>query len=753
MLDVWAVPLFGVLIVFTTTFGVTLAGGAVSLLPMTSAATLLVLGLVPAGWLAVVGAVAHGAIRYYWGEQLAGRRIPGGIRLVALTSANMAMHTSSILVAGAVYRWTGGDTPAISLSLASAPQLLLAFAAYLAVNFAVAGAYMASRGREPLRLYWRSLPNLLLYEGAPMVFAPLVASIYLQLGLAQFLLFAIVLVVVSLGIRDLAQSRRRLERRVAELDSLQAVGQALSSSLHLDTILTAIYDQVGRLMPASNFYVALYNKDTDEVSFPIAVEEGEQVEWRSRRTGSGMTEYVLSSQAPLLIRSDVPAALEELGIEQFGHSASSWLGVPIIAGSEPLGVIAVQSYTTSGVYDESHQEVLGTIAAQAGVAIQNARLYELTDEALARRVQELNSILRTSSEGILLLDPNWRVLAANRALADSLGVAQLELDGQSLGVRWSDDGQPLAALLGYTLDTLRSDCESLTTTELASQDEIVTLGPSKRYFERSLTPVRNQENEISGWLLVLRDITEEIELARLRDDMMHMLVHDLRSPLSVLQGCLTFLESAFENQEAEDFDKLISMAENNTERMLGMVNQLLDIAKLESGHLPIDQQELDLQPLLEDVASRLEPLAREAHINVDVAIDQGLPQVFVDPLLITRVIHNLLDNAIKFTPDDGRIELWARRAHDLPDGYLMVGVTDTGPGIPPEQRSRLFRKFQQAVSTEGRRLGTGLGLPFCKLVVEAHGGRIWVETEVGKGSTFAMLLPTVGLVLEGYQDS
>jgi signal transduction histidine kinase len=251
---------------------------------------------------------------------------------------------------------------------------------------------------------------------------------------------------------------------------------------------------------------------------------------------------------------------------------------------------------------------------------------------------------------------------------------------------------------------------------------------------------------------VLRDITEEIELARLRDDMMHMLVHDLRSPLSVLQGCLTFLETAFANQEAEDFDKLISMAENNTERMLGMVNQLLDIAKLESGHLPIDQQEIDLQPLLEDVASRLEPLARDARISVDVTIEPRLPQVFVDPPLIARVVNNLLDNAIKFTPDEGRIELWARRDPDLPDGYLMVGVTDNGPGIPPEQRARLFRKFQQAVSTKGRRLGTGLGLPFCKLVVEAHGGRIWVESEVGKGSAFMMLLPTVALVLEGYQD-
>ena len=184
------------------------------------------------------------------------------------------------------------------------------------------------------------------------------------------------------------------------------------------------------------------------------------------------------------------------------------------------------------------------------------------------------------------------------------------------------------------------------------------------------------------------------------------------------------------------------MVGDSQDKIEYMVNQLLDSAKLESGHLPSDQAEVGLQSLLEDVVSRLDPLAREASISVELSIAPGLPPVYVDPPLISRVVSNLLDNAIKFTPDEGHIELWARPAPELPDEYLMVGVTDTGPGIPPEQRARLFRKFQQAISTAGRRLGTGLGLPFCKLVVEAHGGRIWVESEVGKGTTFVMLLPT-----------
>jgi signal transduction histidine kinase len=126
-----------------------------------------------------------------------------------------------------------------------------------------------------------------------------------------------------------------------------------------------------------------------------------------------------------------------------------------------------------------------------------------------------------------------------------------------------------------------------------------------------------------------------------------------------------------------------------------------------------------------------------------VAVDADLPNVNVDRALFLRVLSNLVDNALKFTPDGGRVQLWARCDPEVAPDMLLVGVRDTGPGIPPEYLDRVFEKFQQLPSTRGRRRGTGLGLSFCKLVVEAHGGSIWVESNVGEGSTFLMTLPLI----------
>ncbi len=736
-------PLFCALIVFTTVFGVPLGGGSVSLLPMTTVAAYLVMGPVPTLWAAFVGALAYGAIRHRWAKQLEVPPAPGRMGLIGLIAANVTMHSASILAGDAVFRSLGGPTPLAAVAPPALPPLVFLCLAYLSVNYLIAGAFIAMRGRAQLQLYLRSLPNLVLYEGGPLIFAPLTALIYTQLGMGLFIAFTLAIVVSSLAARDLALARRRLERRVQELDSLHAVGQALSASLDLDTILSAIHTQVAKLMPADNFYVALCDPEADEVSFPLAIEDRQRAHWRSRQMGRGLTEHILRTRAPLLIPKDISAWMKELGVEEIGRLAASWLGVPILAGDEPLGIIAVQSYSAPDVYDVSHREMLVTLAAHAAVAIQNARLYTRTDEALARRVQELDSILRTTSEGILLFDPNWRVLAANRALAEFLGVAQLELAGQVLDTPWQDEVESLLSLIEYTPAKLQTDCEALTQDAyIFKKQEIVIPGPPERYVERTLTPVRDRKGTITGWLLILRDLTEERELALLREELTHMLIHDLRSPLTVVQGSLDIIERNLAAGTMEDIDQLLVLARKSSNRISRMVDELLDVSRLESGQMPLHLEAVDVKTLLEDSAARFAPLAVSAHVSLEISAEPDLSPLHVDPELTGRVLNNLLDNAIKFTPDGGRIRLWARLEPERTPDALLIGVSDTGPGIPPEALSRLFKKFQQVTSIRGRRTGTSLGLPFCKLAVEAHGGRIWVETEVGRGSTFTVVLPT-----------
>lgn len=745
--------LFGALIVFTDIFGVHLAGGAVSLLPMATVAAYLVMGPVPTGWAAFCGAAIHAALRYWWADRLGLPRVTSRSELVTIGAANGVAHTASVLVGGAVFRVLGGNVPLAVVELFDIPLLLIFGLVYLVVNHVALLPLVAARGQEVLQHYSRSLPRLILYEGGPLVLAPLTASIYMRLGIVQFVLFAVGVVAVSLIMHSLAQTSRRVERRVQELSSLQAVGRALSASLDIEAVVSAIYDQVAQLMPARNFYVALYASDVDEVSFPLVVEDGEYVRWRSRRTGSGLTEYVLQRGEPLLIRGDLEDTLEQLGIASIGRTAECWLGVPILAAGEALGVISVQSYDTPGAYDLSHQAVLSTIAAQAAVAIQNARLYARTDEALARRVHELDSILRTTQEGILLFDSDWRIVAANRALARFLSIPQLELSGSLVGRPQSDGDGPLIGLLAYTMEDLKADCRALAEGEEATTRKIVTLESSGRHVERSLSPVRGEEGSITGWLLALRDVTEEIELARLKDDMTHMLVHDLRSPLTVLDNSLTLMEEAFAERDREFFNLVAGMAQRSGERMLTLVNELLGISELESDQLELVRQAVDVSSLLRESVAQFSSLAASAEVALETSIAPDLPALYVDPGLIARVLSNLLDNAIKFTPSGGRVQLWARADGQTGPDYLLIGVKDEGPGIPRDEQDKLFEKFYKvpSVSVDGRRSGSGLGLAFCKLAVEAHGGEIWVESppgegetgDAGPGSTFVMTLPSV----------
>ncbi len=736
--------LFGVLIVFTITFAVSLGSGMMSLTSMTILAAYLVVGPIMAAWAAYLGSLIHSIIRYSWAEEIEQPMEYGLMAHLSAAFANAGMYSLCIFAAGSIYQNAGGRTPLIDLQLGDLLPLIFLGLAFISVNHLIAGANIALRGREQFDNYVKALTKIIVFETYTFVFVPLVVLIYARLGLAVFVIFAFAIVLSSLAMNNLATARQRLERRIKELDSLQAVGRALSASLDLNTILSAIYAQVSTLMPAEIFYVALYDPQSDEISFPLEIEKGERVQLRSPHIGSELTEYILRTQRPLLIRKGGTFHRENPEIDPVEKPPASFLGVPLVAGKESLGVIAVQSYDMPGLYDSSHKEVLVTIAAQAAMAIQNARLYALTDQALASRVQELDSILRTTNEGILLLDVNWRVRAANRTLAEFLGVSQSAISGTSLGSRREDNGSMLMSLLGYSAEDLREDCRELIEGEKEYKKQTIVIpGTSERHFDRTLTPVRDRSGEVSGYLFVLRDLTEERQLAMLRDEMTHMLIHDLRSPLTSLQSVLNVVVESLAEGKVEDANHLLSLAQNSGGRMLHLIDELLDISQLEGDQIPLNLVAVEIEALLKQVVNQIGPLADEAQISVEVEVEPELPLIRIDAEYFERVLNNLLDNAYKFTPDGGSIKVWAHKLNQPSGPGVLIGVSDTGSGIPEPEQYRLFKKFQQVISNKGRRSGTGLGLVYCKLAVEAHGGKIWVESDPGAGSTFLVKLPAL----------
>jgi signal transduction histidine kinase len=229
------------------------------------------------------------------------------------------------------------------------------------------------------------------------------------------------------------------------------------------------------------------------------------------------------------------------------------------------------------------------------------------------------------------------------------------------------------------------------------------------------------------------------ELLRLREELADMIVHDLRNPLNVISNGLQLLEeAAIEEADREYADVVIDTMRRASQRVERLVDTLLDIARLEEGSLELDRQALDLAPLVAEIIAEERHLAEATGVALGADLPAGLPEVWVDRDVLLRVLINLLDNALKFT-HAGRV--WVE-AHPAEAGAVRVDVVDTGPGIPDGERERIFEKFTQVRGQVQTRRGSGLGLAFCRMAVEAHGGRIWAEDGPGgKGSRFAFTIP------------
>jgi signal transduction histidine kinase len=231
-----------------------------------------------------------------------------------------------------------------------------------------------------------------------------------------------------------------------------------------------------------------------------------------------------------------------------------------------------------------------------------------------------------------------------------------------------------------------------------------------------------------------------LELQRVRQETSDLVVHDLRNPLGTIYGALSMFEMVLPEEILHDNRELLDLAGTACERMQRLVDSLLDVAKLETGEMPITLKAANLRTVLEDAARRQALSTRMPGLAINIAARNDLPVVLIDTEKIERVLANLLDNAIKYSPDNDVITL----AAEVDDGQrcLVISVTDRGQGIPAEERERVFERFAQVAGQKPVRRGFGLGLTFCRLAVEAHGGHIWIEAGPdGCGSRFVFTLP------------
>jgi signal transduction histidine kinase len=252
------------------------------------------------------------------------------------------------------------------------------------------------------------------------------------------------------------------------------------------------------------------------------------------------------------------------------------------------------------------------------------------------------------------------------------------------------------------------------------------------YRQRVVTTSRDEVGQLA---VAFNRMSSELEsLERVRRDLVANVSHELKTPISALRAHLENLLDGVEQANPETLEVMLAQSE----RLGRLVDQLLELSRLESGDLPLHREQVRLRPLVSRVLSEIEVTRADRDVELEQEVSEDLPPVFADAERVHQVLFNLLDNAVRFTPSGGQVRVTASRHN----GTIDVAVQDTGPGIAPEHLPRVFERFYRVDTARSRdEGGTGIGLAIARSVVEAHGGRIWAESEPGNGSTFTFELP------------
>ncbi len=355
---------------------------------------------------------------------------------------------------------------------------------------------------------------------------------------------------------------------------------------------------------------------------------------------------------------------------------------------------------------------------------------------------QTEALLGSIGDGVFAVDANGHIIEFNRAAELLTGRARSEVQGQPYeGVmRWVVTGPGGGAAFGE--ERTAPDPVRQAILEHRSQRlrylSLARLNGTRVPVTLNAAPVLDNQGQVRGCVVVFSDASQEREVDRLKTEFISIASHQLRTPLTGIKGVLSLvLEGVLGPLNAEQ-RRYIERANEANERLITLVNDLLNVGKLEQGQLQIAPQPLDLTALVEAVVSELQPRAQRYHQSLSFAAAERPLEVAGDPLRLREVFANLVDNAVKYTPEGGRISVRVGRS----DGQVAVEVADTGVGIPSDQIPRLFQKFVRLPNPlSAREFGTGLGLYFIKSVVELHRGSIEVQSQEGQGSVFRVRLP------------
>ncbi|MBZ0307939.1 MAG: GAF domain-containing protein, partial [Anaerolineae bacterium] len=533
-----------------------------------------------------------------------------------------------------------------------------------------------------------------------------------------------------------------LNRRVAQLSVLAETGHELASTKSLEELFTLILDRavIGTNSHAGTLVIAdeRYNMGLAKLVAHQGYENGVMEHVRLMQT---VRSQVFRTGSILIIDN----VREHPGYIRLRKQTTSQINLPVLRGRQTIGVLTLE-HDAEKAYSSDDEAFLSQLANEASIAVDNIHLLNSLSEGKDR----LQVILDSMREGILLIDDDGVVTLANPQVKTLLDLDPNRLIGRTIFDAMTDPALQVAAKLGFTQENLQTQVRELQRgvwQGATEREEFQLFEPQSRHIQRTTVPVGDSAQKAIGMLFVFADVTEERELRQMQEQFSSMIVHDLRGPMTAINASMKLLRDLAQPEDALGKVVLQTTEVSNRaiRKLLNLVNSLLDISKMESGIIALEKEPSHMFHIAESVIKEMQPLATEMEVQLKNVISGKLPAPEIDSDKIERVLYNLVDNAIKFTPSNGAVML---DAHVLDSHMLRVEVRDTGPGVPDEYKTRLFDRYQMMEGRRGRRRGTGLGLTFCKMTIEAHGGQIWIEDNPGGGSVFVFTLPLETAIIQ-----
>lgn len=509
-----------------------------------------------------------------------------------------------------------------------------------------------------------------------------------------------------------SQTVAELDARMQELEMMRQLDRELTDTIQLEQVFDMTLDWALRYTLAQCATISLYFEEADELRFVAELGYNLDLEHmlllRSQQGGIALR-VARSGRAEVI--PDVATDSDYVAVTQ---SIRSHMSVPVMREDRVIAVITIESRRLNA-FTEDHLNFVSNLATRAGVAIDNARLYS---EAVRER-EKLSHILSEIADIVIVIGNDDRVVLINQS-----AIAVLDLPPELQHV-----GQPFASVLSGTplLPVILSAKSSGQI--MVAEVEINT----ERTYYAELSP----HPEI-GWMIVMHDITPLKETDELKRELVATVSHDLKQPLSVMNGYLELLQMT--QRLDTRGDNFVSMIGHSIEHMRHLIDDLLDLAKIESG-IEISPQPVIVYKLIQDCIEGVKPLAESKAMQLDVDVNGEIPQVAGDPNRLHQIFSNLVGNAVKYTPSEGKVHVAVERV----DRNLRFTVQDNGIGISPEDQAHIFDRFYRVRRPETENIeGTGLGLAIVKKLIEAHNGQIGLESSLGEGTTFYVTLPIYG---------